>query len=82
MANIRRGFAFGESGDDEDDAARAKPGNIDSRNGSESAMPAPRRNRRRESGVRVETNGPEDAMGEGAEGVAMMTGGETFRVRQ
>ena len=46
-------------------AARAKPGSIESRNGSDSAMPAPRRKRRRESGVRVEINGPEED--EGAE---------------
>ena len=38
IANIRRGLALGASGD-EDCAARAKLGSIDSRNGSESAMP-------------------------------------------
>jgi hypothetical protein len=52
MPNIRRGLAPGASGD-EAVAARAKTGSIESRNGSDSAMPAPWRNRRREIGWRV-----------------------------
>ena len=52
MPNIRRGT--GPS------AARANGARIDSRNGSASATPAPRRNRRREIGRRVEANGAAD----------------------
>ena len=46
MPSIRRGFAPGASGD-EDVAARTNGASIDSRNGSERAMPAPCRKRRR-----------------------------------
>src|SRR6478672_6323445 len=49
MQNSRRGT--GPS------AARANGAAIDSSNGSASATPAPRRNRRREIGRRVEANG-------------------------
>src|SRR5687768_729622 len=62
MASILRGFAFGENGDDAG-AARANVGSIDSRSGSERAMPAPCKNRRREIGRR-EIKG---AMGIGCE---------------
>src|SRR5688500_11411478 len=56
MPNIRRGFAFGASGE-EDSAARANAGSIDSRNGSESRMPVPWRKRRREMARRVAMKG-------------------------
>src|SRR5262245_19733286 len=58
MPSIRRGFAPGASGED-DSAARANAISIDSRNGSDSAIPAPRRKRRRDSAWRVVTNGAE-----------------------
>jgi hypothetical protein len=47
-ASIRLGFAPGEVGDDDPAAALANAGVIASSNGSPSAMPAPRRNPRRE----------------------------------
>ena len=53
-AHNRRGFALGSSGDDVC-APRANVGIIDSRNGSESAIPAPWRKRRRDSGRRSAT---------------------------
>src|SRR5688500_4793814 len=56
MAIIRRGFAFGASGDP-DVAPRANDGSIESRNGSDNAMPVPRRKRRRDIGRRVEMYG-------------------------
>ena len=56
MPNIRRGVASGASGDDVS-AARANGAIIESSNGSDSAMPAPRRKRRREMARRVTTNG-------------------------
>lgn len=74
MPSIRRGFAAGASGD-EGCAARAKDGSIDSRNGSESAMPVPRRNCRRESGRRVETYG---AAGQGDDNRSMAGTGSRF----
>src|SRR5688500_8596452 len=60
MASIRRGAAPGARGDD-DSAARVNGAIIVSRNGSDRAMPVPRRNRRREIAWRVEANGAETA---------------------
>jgi hypothetical protein len=40
------------------DAALAKVGSIESRSGSAITIPEPRRNRRRESDLRAEMNGP------------------------
>ena len=54
MANIRRGFAPGASGDDVC-AARANGESIESSIGSASATPAPCRKSRRDSGCRVVT---------------------------
>src|SRR5688572_23053593 len=56
MPNIRRGVALGESGDS-DCAARAKGAVMESRNGSDRAMPAPCRKRRREIDRREEMDG-------------------------
>ena len=56
MPNIRRGFAPGTSGD-EAVAARANGGSIASRNGSDSAMPVPRKKWRRDMARRVAMNG-------------------------
>src|SRR5882762_787914 len=54
---MRRGFASGPSGDD-DVAARENTGSIESSSGSESTMPAPRRNWRRDTARRVATKEP------------------------
>src|SRR5688572_25387496 len=56
MPNMRRGGVFGESGNS-DCAARASGAIIESRNGSDSAIPAPFKKRRREMDCRVETYG-------------------------
>ena len=58
MANIRRGAAPGARADG-DCAARANGAIIESRKGSDTAIPVPRRKRRREIFWRVETNGAE-----------------------
>jgi hypothetical protein len=57
MASILRGVAPGPMGGPPD-AARADAGSIESRNGSAIAIPAPRRNRRRESTLRLAIDGP------------------------
>ncbi len=57
MPNIRRGVAPGASGDDVASAARASAGIIESSSGKAMAMPAPRRNRRRDSAGRKEMCG-------------------------
>jgi hypothetical protein len=59
---MRRGLEVGARGE-EDVAARANPGNIESRNGNARAMPAPCRKRRREIGRRVEMKGPDEGVG-------------------
>ena len=56
MANIRRGVALAASGE-VDSAARANGASIESRNGSDSAIPAPRRKWRREAAGRVQMKG-------------------------
>ena len=60
MANIRRGVVTDERVDG-DCAARANGAIIESRNGSDRAMPVPRRKRRREIRWRLEANGAETA---------------------
>src|SRR5687768_5046188 len=56
MPNMRRGGAPAERGDN-DSAARLERPTIESRNGSDRAMPAPWRKRRREIACRVWTKG-------------------------
>ena len=58
MPNIRRGFPPGVAAAAIRFAAAAKAGVMASSNGKESKIPALRRNLRRDSAGRVETNGP------------------------